>query len=421
MILTRGLHLWAARRHHTDSRSTLPPFYVRHTRIIWLSTALIIVVAYAWNTHAAVYVTGVNPRIVLPFKLNIVLAWCYIMAFPLWVAILVGWELERRHTRRIGWLLLSAPVGEAILNAGSLLSRATYLLRVAAYFLAATRPDSAGGTLQFPRPRILTLSVLGLGFAASIAAVMAFRTMIYFGPAPSVLTAAASPPAAERASPMATSPTSDSEGAAGERGVGRDSTQTGEVPGAAQRAASTKSVLELRPVGFIVQEVGTLFLDRWTGLEGVLAVTAAPQNLSVLKAVITEDPALGTESIYQEVARARYEAQERFTFLTLAGVIAILAMGGSPWLLVAGMAAISSVLMLSESCIRRITRNEMACSVVAMTSAFMAAQVTFPKLFAVFLLELVLTLGALAALFWILSRLEDRPARAPGPGELRST
>jgi len=370
-----------------------PDLYRRWRGLVWGLSAIVILAAYAWNTHAAVYATGVNPRVVLPFGLNIILAWCYIMAFPLWIAILIGWELADRRSGRLGWGLLCIPIAEGILNAGSLLSRATYLLRIAPYFLAGTRPQQPG--LELPRPGWFTLPVVGLGFALSIVAVMALRTMTYYGPAPAVTSmsvpADAPPRAADVRPPSSLSSPVPFPPTAGTSATGAP--------------ASSLRALQTRRLPYMIHEVNSLFLDRWTGLEGVLAVSASsPRNFTALMATVREDPAVGTAAIYQRTARSAYVAQARFTFLTLAGIIGVLATSGSLIFVLGGMALVSAMLMAAEVALRAVTRNEIACSVVAVTAAFVTAQVTFPRLYGVFVLELWMTLGALAVLVRLLGR-----------------
>lgn len=396
-MLPRIAHLlWARTMPRPETVAPVVPWpYLRYRAAVWVCTALGITGAYAWNTHASVYVTGVNPVVVLPFALNVVLAWCYILAFPLWIALLVGWELQRRHTNALGWSLLLIPMAEGVLNAGSLLSRAAYLLRIAPYLLASTRHQEPYGPIRVPRPRVATGVALVTGFALSVVAVMALRTIVYLRPVTEAARVTSAPTPTAAPAPAPNPAASDAVQAPAVR-------QADPIPPSAPPAPP--SLTELRPVSHIAHEVGTLFLDRWTGLEGVLAVTSSRRGPDVLSDMIYEDPQRGTESIYQKMADAPYEQQERFTFLTLAGIIALLAAGDSWWLILLGMSLTTAVLLLAEWATRRITRNEIACSVVAVTTAFVASQVTYPRLFGVFLLELWTTLGCLALLMWVLRR-----------------
>src|SRR5690606_4146313 len=223
--------------------------------------------------------------------------------------------------------------------------RASYLLRIAPYLLATTRGKEPHGPVRFPRPRAVTVAALAAGFSLSIVAVMALRTAIYLSPASELATVEAiSPTSPSSTLPSATTPPPP-------RADG-DSTAPAITPSATAPAPAKTfpepSLTELRPLSDMAYEVGTLFLDRWTGLEGVLVVTGSDRGTDVLAEILQEDPHRGTESIYQKMAEAHYEPQERFTFLTLAGVIALLATADSWWLIFGGMAFAASFLMLAE-------------------------------------------------------------------------
>jgi hypothetical protein len=375
VIAARMLHLAMARtRLHVaaepvESAVDAPSLYVRHRRALWIVTGLVAVASYAWNAYARVYVTGMDPQIVLPFKINAALSWWYVMGLPLWLALLIGWELERRRTRAIGLDLLWIPLVDGVVNAGSLLSRAAYLIRLSPYFLATTRAGRAG-PLRICRNR-LTIGAISLaGFVLSLAFVMTMRTFLFHPPAPA--------PATARSRPSA-------------------------PPGMTPRAPHATEYYR-RSAFYAVREVGQLFLDRWTGMEGVLAVTAAHGTPELLRAVVREDPAAGVDTIYQRLAGARYTRQAGLTFLTLAGPIALLALTGSLASVLIGMAGLAGLLIASEAFARRTLGNEIVCSVLAVGTCLIVTQVTFPRLLAIFLIELWTTLLILAVLQRQLSR-----------------
>jgi hypothetical protein len=380
VIAARVIHLTVARARSDAARgqrssvpAEAPAFYVRHRRVVWIATAIIAVASYAWNAYARVYVTGMDPRIVLPFKINAALSWWYVMGLPLWLALLIGWELERRRTRAIGLDLLWIPLVDGVVNAGSLLSRAAYLIRLSPYFLATTRAGRAG-PLSI-RGNRLTIGAISLaGFVLSLAFVMTMRTFLFHPPAPA--------PATARSGPSA-------------------------PPGMTPRTSQVTEYYR-RSAFYAVREVGQLFLDRWTGMEGVLAVTAAHGTPELLRAVVREDPAAGVDAIYQRLAGAPYKRQAGLTFLTLAGPIALLALTGSLASVLIGMAVLAGLLIASEAFARRTLGNEIACSVLAVGTCLVVTQVTFPRLLAIFLIELWTMLLVLAVLQRQLSREPSR-------------
>jgi hypothetical protein len=369
VVVARVIHLVIARArgeaagNRPPAPTQAPTLYVRHHRAAWIATAIVACAAYAWNAYARVYVTGMDPRLVLPFNINAALSWWYLMGLPLWLALLIGWELARRGTRTMGLDLLWIPIVDGVVNAGSLLSRAAYLVRLTPYFLATTRAD-AGEALRIRGSRAAIGAIALAGFVVSLGFVMAMRAVLFHPPAPAPVTARP----ASAATPAVTPPAE---------------------PAAEYRRRSTF---------YAAREVGRLFLDRWTGMEGVLAVTAAQRTPDLLRAVIQEDPSAGVDSIYQRLAGAPYKRQAGLTFLTLAGPIALLALADSWVLVLCGMAIVAGLLIASEAFARRTLGNEILCSVMAVGACLVVTQVTFPRLLAIFLVELWMTLLLLAVL-----------------------
>jgi hypothetical protein len=156
-------------------------------------------------------------------------------------------------------------------------------------------------------------------------------------------------------------------------------------------------------VFFAIREVGTLFVDRWTGMEGVLAVTAWPQHPGLLTDVLREDPATGIESIYQKIAGSTYQPKAGFTFLTLAGIVAVLALSGSALFVWAGMAVAAALLMGTEGLVRHWIRNEVSCAVVSLGETFPLVQLNFPRLLAAFFVELWVAIAILAVVQHLLT------------------
>lgn len=428
VILVRAVHVWNGRLRPANNEpplGTAPAVYVRHIRTIWIGTAIVTAALYGWNAYAATQMTGLRPRVILPLHGNLVLSWWYIMALPLWLATLINWELARQKTRVLGPRLLLIVIAEAVVTSGSLLSRATYLLRLAPYLLATTARRARA--LRFGIGPLKSTLVLGIGFAASLAIVMLFRVNIYYlqrGSASSTTTSAERRIPNQAASPQsdrdtrgnaARSPTS-SPGATPSRSPATGTPQTGAatsrpLPPADARAFASGYLT--RPVHFAVREVGRLFLERWTGMEGVMAVTSTATSPALILEAVREDPNRGVEAIYQRIAGARYRAEADFTFLTLAGTIALLAMSGSAFFVFIGMGIATTILIGTEAATRRATHSEIACAVVGVGLAFWIAQATYPRLLAAFCIELWTTI----AILWAVHRLlpasppRDHPSR----------
>jgi hypothetical protein len=302
----------------------------------------------------------------------------------MWIAVLIDWERRRRHDATIGWRLLWIPLVEAIVNSGSLLSRASFLLRLAPYWIAQSRE-----TVRIRASHAVSAVVLGLGFCLSLTIVMALRSVVYSN---------MSSPTSET-SPMSTS--APAQPGAVTAGDGASS-----VPPRPRRSAAAS-----------VREVGTLVVDRWIGLEGVLAIVATPRSFNRLGAALREDPAVGVDGMYQQIAHAPYPKEPRFTFLTLAGSVAVLSLAGSLTVVFAGMCGIALLFMGIEALARAMTHNEILCAVASVSAAFAISQVTFPRLLAAFTVELLgttLVLGVFSIAIERSGRRPERPSWKPG-------
>jgi hypothetical protein len=108
-----------------------------------------------------------------------------------------------------------------------------------------------------------------------------------------------------------------------------------------------------------------------------------------------EDPRAGNAALYQQISRAKYQAQAGFTFLTLPGVVAVMSYSGSAWVVLLGMMFVTSIVLATEATFRRLFHNEFLCAVVGVAMANTLAQMNFPYLTVIFFLEMWVTLAGL--------------------------
>lgn len=345
LAFARAGHLWMA---HQDVRLSSDPSWFGRWRVaVWALTIVLIVAVNAANLQLAFYQVGVRPKMLLPLRGHVLLAWLVNIGFALWVAALAWWELRAR--RSLGRSLL-APIGEALLSAISTFSRLTFLLHSLPYALAILerRREMLAG---IKRRSIYMLSfAVALLFALSVITVFALRVYQYYGYAA---------------------------GAAG----------------AEPFASHVKRT--------IAKQVPLLLVHRWVGLEGVLAVGSAPERSPALLAqALRESPKLAGQSLFQRVAQTRYlsENPDEFVFLGNAGPIAVFWFSGSLALVFIGMAAVGAVAVATEVGAVRLTGNPFLLAVAGAALANVVVQTTFFYLTLVFLLQLWAGIGFIAAL-----------------------
>ena len=345
LAFARVGHLWMA---HQDVRlSSGPSWFGRWRVAVWVLTIVLIVAVNAANLQLAFYQVGVKPKMLLPLRGHVLLAWLVNIGFALWVAALAWWEFRRR--RSLGRSLL-APIGEALLSGTSAFSRLNFLLHSVPYALAILeRRDEMLAAVKRRSIYVLVLAVVLL-FALSVITVFALRVYQYYGYAAG--------------------------GGGGE-----------------PYASHVKRT--------IAKQVPLLLTHRWVGLEGVLAVGSAPERSPALLAqALRESPKLAGQSLLQRVAQTRYlsENPAQFVFLGNAGPIAVFWFSGSLALVFFGMAAVGAAALATEVGAGRLTGNPFLLAVAGAALANVVVQTTFFYLTLIFLLQLWVGIGFIAAL-----------------------
>jgi hypothetical protein len=347
LVAVRGLHLFW-RRHPAEQRQlTAPAWFTRWRRPVWILTLLLVAGLNVANLKFAFFQVGVNPQLVLPWRLTVPVIWLLNIGFALWIAALAWWDY-RADPRTLSRSVLAA-VAEAFLASTSAFSRFAYLVHAGPYWLVLLGRELRS---SLTRKRLALLAgAFAAVLALSIAAVFLLRVYIFYGYA--------------AGAPASNEPFADH----------------------AQRTA--------------VRQLPALLLHRWVGLEGVLVVgsAAAPGAQRLLEAV-TDDPRLGGKSLFQRVAKVHYLADrpEQFTFLSNAGPVAVLLFSGSLTIVFAGMALIGLLLIATEEAARRLTGNPFLLAVSGAALANVVSQTTFFYLTLIFLLQLWVAVGFIAVL-----------------------
>lgn len=379
----------------TRRRFRTPDWYLSHRRWLWSATIVGGIAVAGANAVGAFYETGVDPRIILPLHLNVLIGWAVDLGAALWIAVLVHWE--EMATRDVPERALIAPLVEAPVATISALSRGIYLFHLAPYGLVLLDEWQRLRRKLTPRRLVGLAALVAVGFVVSLAATSALRLAIYPEAAP-VPTGSVATPDAQRATPVASHATS---GPTHRPGASVLSLAVVE----ASRFGSTR-------VGFMVHQIFTLFTDRWTGLEGVMAISAYEgDSWRLFRTALTESPSNGQHGRYQLIAKANllYANYPGFTFLSLPGVVGILDYSSSLAVVLLGMTLITAVLLTLEWLTVRFTNNPYLAAVSGVAIANELTEASFPYLLGTFFVLLVASLACIAALYaW-----RARPSPAP--------
>lgn len=123
-------------------------------------------------------------------------------------------------------------------------------------------------------------------------------------------------------------------------------------------------------------------VDRWIGLEGVMAVSAYPgKNTELFVQGISEQRKVGKVTFYQEICQSSYRFSDvtKFQFASLPGAIGFLYYAGKTWIVVLGMCVLVLVLLVSETLVFRATGNPLVCALWGGMTANFLTQLAFPR------------------------------------------
>ena len=343
-----------------------PTWYIKSRVLVWLLVAGAGIALNLWNYTAAYYQIGVNPRLVLPFHLNVLTGWLISNGFAIAFATLFYWEISFRpsNIHRV----LVAPFIEALMASASALSRSLYLFHAAPYIFAWIEERTKLRPYLGRKALGIYLAIFATGLVASLFLVQALRSTVYF------------------------------------EDTRLNAEQTTNAPESPVPSVNSgrSAVRATQPPSYFIQllkQLPWLVVHRWVGLEGVLAVAAYPaKNPNLLIEAATENPRRGHDSIYQRIAGGQYTDSSRFTFLTLAGVVAILFYAGWWGFVFAGMTLLMTVMIATELLAKRVTGNPYLLAYIGFALANVVCQLNFPYLGGIFLAQLWVAIAFLGLL-----------------------
>jgi len=119
-------------------------------------------------------------------------------------------------------------------------------------------------------------------------------------------------------------------------------------------------------------KVLALSVDRWVGLEGIMAVVSYPnKGRALIIDAFVEKRTLGGVTKYQEIANSKYQWVDSnvWQFASLPGAVAFLYFSGSFWIVLFGMILFAFLVQFLEFLIYKGTRNPILCSLLGVSIA----------------------------------------------------
>lgn len=297
----------------------------------WFFLVVVATFFYAINHIFAFFVTGVNPKLVLPLSLNAPLAFMAMAG----IAVVVSVYISRDFCSK-GYLTTNALIVVLFISAlasVSMASRASIIMQAFPMLIAAMYLQKKHGSHEVDfKP------LVAFGFSLGIVLILVSLYRMSFFISESLL---------------------------------------------------NESLL----VGYFTQSIG-LVVDRWIGAEAIMVgVSERGASFNLMKDLLFEDPTQGSRAIYQILSGSTYEPQEGFTFMTLPGFVGVLALSGS-WLIVffGGVIVLFSGLCFERFVRWAMCGQDICVATVCAALANAIVQISFPRLIIPFLFQMVFLL-----------------------------
>ncbi|WP_298188090.1 hypothetical protein [uncultured Pseudomonas sp.] len=287
----------------------LPPgWYSRYRVYLWCALASCIIIFAALNLFFSFQQIGLVPKTII-WPLNALFYWLLSTGFAMVVATLLWWEFcsNNNNINTIYFLLL-----EGVAASVSLLSRGLYIFHFVPLFFALLLNRKRLSGVDIKWTGILLASFL-LTFLVCYPLVNSIRDYHYSGV------------------PL-TMPLNN-----------------------AESWSDDESMLVKGFTKFAMFSV-----DRWVGLEGLMATSAYPdKNISLFISAATEKAVIGKASIFQDVALSHYRFMDlsKFVFASLPGPISFFYFSNSLWFVFIGMGVLTLLVLASEILIYRLLLN----------------------------------------------------------------
>lgn len=377
----------------SEKEPAVPRWYAQKRKWLWGGLVVACAAALLVNMEYGVHQVGLPPRTILMWPLNAVVAWMLNIGMATGIAVFLWWDIV---LNRNVIFPLGAIIAEAFLSSVSVLSRAVYVFHTIPQFWAVNRFKKVlNGWSHAKTALVATLFVLFL--VVSISAVTTFRNYLYQSGVYSstanqvayaeweVLTvhieraeiALKNAPIADRAELLKKLNKMKARLKELRHILIREKAKWHE----ALNSGSMETMVLLNEFGYqmssgFVTRILQLSVDRWIGLEGVMAVQSYPEkSMSLLWHALSGKQEIDKTDVYQSVSKSIYLKSDsaRFRFRTLPGAVAFLYYGNSLWIVMLGMALFSVVVLAVELLINALTANPIICSLYG---AVLASNVT---------------------------------------------
>jgi len=331
----------------------VPAWWSWYRNFFWIAAGLLIVAILVTNQEFGLLVRGYVAKYVLPWPLGGLFAWMTDIGLALLLALFLAWDRQAGFGVILGFVALCV---EGALFSVSTLSRGVYFFHTVPPLVTEGVEGSVG------KRRWLPLLLVTVWIAVGVAI-------------PSTTTAL--------------------------RLIGHDALPVTQSELTASQSGHFSRNVDGYDFGIFWNQFVTmsqlLLIDRWTGLEGVMATVSYPEkSLALFAEAAARRRSYGTVDVYtRKISGSTFNEEDAKTyhFASLAGPIAFFYFSGSLGLVFAGMAFISVLISAIELFWRWLVRDRV---LVAMSGLYLALVV---MQFSGAVVQSVTSLAAVTAVF----------------------
>jgi len=392
-----------------QNNNVYPEWYPTIRIKVWALFIVIVILATVSNTVLGINQIGLSPRTILPWPLNALISWIVSIGGVMGLATLIWWDIS---LKKGVYPALFAITIEAFISSISLFSRGVFIFHSIPQFIALYKNKLLD---NFSKKRLAIVGCFILiFFVLSLAIVSVLRANFYSQDG--ITTTTKSQISLNRLEVLkggiarvkklirqggdhkahlaellieqeglqmkVSNSTSDFR-----LKLIKENEDTREIPD----SINDKNVIIDHQVQFdrinesvalkefyyqltqgVFLKVLALSVDRWVGLEGVMAVVSYPnKGRALIIDTFIEKRTPGEVTRYQEIANSKYQWVDSnvWQFASLPGAVAFLYFSGSFWIVLFGMILFAFLVQFLEFLIYKGTRNPILCSLLGVSIA----------------------------------------------------
>jgi hypothetical protein len=377
----------------------VPKWYAKSRALCWFLCCVFSFYVLFINSHLGILQIGMVDRVILPWPMNAMISWQVTTGGAMLCLVLLWWEVMLKKNIALS---VYSFIFEAFFSTISVASRGVYIFHTIPQLFALYKNRRLMGNAYSNKKIILLILIWSVLFYITISAVTKVRSDLY--PDSSGLTTErqVNLTRLEVLNGRINSISGDKnqkelDALLKEKSVLENLVKESAIKSERPVYVNTKSTyfdnsiavevhklndlkiaddalsrLHLNFDSGVMNKIVSLAVDRWIGLEGVMAVVAyQPKNIKLFKDALLERRNIESATIYQNVSMSHYRWTDATTwqFATLPGAAAFFYLSGSKLLVFFGMFVFVLIMQFAELLVFKLTLNPLLCSFVGVTMA----------------------------------------------------